>query len=745
MVRVFPSSHDFNVFGICLSFSHDFSVVRVFPSSHDFSMFGICLSSSHDFSVVRVFPSSYNLSVFGICLSTSHDFSVVRVFPSSHDFSVFGICLSSSHDFSVVRVFPSSHDFSVFGICLSSSHDFSVVRVRFFLTRFQRVWNLPFLFSRFQRACLESAFPLLTISAWLECFLPHTISACLESVFPVLMISAWLESIPSSHDFSVFGICLSSSHDFSVVRVFPSSHDFSVSGICFSSSNDFSVLESVPSSHDFSVFGICLSSSHDFSVVRVFLFLTRFQRVWNLSQVASCVHLGGLFFRPLLTISGWLDCPFPHTISACLEFISSCVVCAPGRLFSDLFSRFQRVRDAAYGTEDVIDKFKLHLAHHHGNGFRGFLRKIPRFIKTLKAHHQIASEVLRIKSRVINISQGHQRYQDRYGIPEASRSTSVNNSWYDCRGDVLLLEETKLAESSFCGGNAGLGKTTLVKTVYDDETVKKHFNNHAWLTVSESINIEDLMKDMIQQLFTEILQPVPSEVETMSINRLKGMEVCVVSDDVWDAIKSVLPDNNCGSHVILTTRLSDIASSTYCNETDGNVYNLMPLSAEESWMLFCNKTFRGNLCPPHFKKIFHKFFKKFNGLLLAIVAISGALAIKDQSRIDEWEMIYRNLGAELQGNDRLESMQKALSLSYNYLPDYLKTCFLYLRIFPEGQQIMCSKVIRLWIAEGFVNATESMTTEEVANNHLNELFNRSLLQVAQRFAYGRPRSSTFLG
>ncbi|KAI7988119.1 Disease resistance protein PIK6-NP [Camellia lanceoleosa] len=51
----------------------------------------------------------------------------------------------------------------------------------------------------------------------------------------------------------------------------------------------------------------------------------------------------------------------------------------------------KQVRDAAFGTEDVIDKFKLHLAHHHGNGFCGFLRKIPRFNKTLKAHHRIAS------------------------------------------------------------------------------------------------------------------------------------------------------------------------------------------------------------------------------------------------------------------------------------------------------------------------------------------------------------------
>ncbi|KAL7211221.1 hypothetical protein ACSBR2_014156 [Camellia fascicularis] len=184
-------------------------------------------------------------------------------------------------------------------------------------------------------------------------------------------------------------------------------------------------------------------------------------------------------------------------------------------------------------------------------------------------------------------------------------------------------------------------------------------NSHAWLTVSESINIEDLMKDMIQQLFAEILRYVVVFDDVWKV-------------DVWEAVKSVLPDNNCGSRVILTTCLSNIASSTYCNETDGNVYTFMLLSSEESWMLFCNKTFRGNLCPPHLKEISHKFFKKFNALPLAIVVISG---MKDQRRIDKWEMIYRNLGAELEGNDRLESMKKALSLSCNYLPDYLKTCF----------------------------------------------------------------------
>ncbi|KAI8017244.1 putative disease resistance protein [Camellia lanceoleosa] len=202
----------------------------------------------------------------------------------------------------------------------------------------------------------------------------------------------------------------------------------------------------------------------------------------------------------------------------------------------------KQVRDATHDTEDVLDKFRLHLADQHGDGFRGFVRKIWSSIKTLKAHHQIASEVHRIKSSVISMSLGHQRYHDIYGtLEQGSRSTAINNAWYDYRGDALLLEETKLVgiekperqliewlveegpwlKAVSMVGMGGLGKTTLVKQVYDDAMVKNHFNNHTWLTVSESIRVENLLKDMIQQLFSEIMQPVPFAVETTSINKLK--------------------------------------------------------------------------------------------------------------------------------------------------------------------------------------------------------------------------------
>ncbi|KAI7997525.1 Disease resistance protein RPM1 [Camellia lanceoleosa] len=254
----------------------------------------------------------------------------------------------------------------------------------------------------------------------------------------------------------------------------------------------------------------------------------------------------------------------------------------------------KQVRDAAYDTADVLDKFKLHLAHHHGDGFRGFICKIICSVKTLKARYQIAYEVQRIKKRVINISVGHHRYHDRYGILEqGSRPTVVNNTWYDCRGDALLLEEAELVgiekpKMELIGwlvegdprlkvisvvGMGGLGKTTLVKKVYDDATTKKHFQIRAWINVSESFKTEELLKGMICQLFKEVKQPVPQGAETMDWNSLKGIinaflqqkRYVLVFDDLWDiqawqAFRYAFPECNCGSRVMLTTRNADLAS-----------------------------------------------------------------------------------------------------------------------------------------------------------------------------------------
>ncbi|KAB1216340.1 Disease resistance protein RPM1 [Morella rubra] len=228
------------------------------------------------------------------------------------------------------------------------------------------------------------------------------------------------------------------------------------------------------------------------------------------------------------------------------------------------------------------------------------------------------------------------------------------------------------------------------------------------------------------------------QLRTKIKNFLQQKRYLIVLDDVWhiddwDALKYVLPDNS-SSRVMLTTRNSEVASAS-CKEFNGNVFPLNPLSAEESWTLFCRKTFGEDTCPPSLKSPTESILARCEGLPLAIVTISGVLATKE--RIEEWDMIQRSLSDELKENVRLNSMQKILSLSYYDLPSHLKPSFLYLSVFPDYHLIDKMRLIRLWIAEGFVKAREGMTLEEVADSYLYELLNRSLIQVAGTTSEGR--------
>ncbi|KAG6791959.1 hypothetical protein POTOM_001095 [Populus tomentosa] len=239
---------------------------------------------------------------------------------------------------------------------------------------------------------------------------------------------------------------------------------------------------------------------------------------------------------------------------------------------------------------------------------------------------------------------------------------------------------------------------------------------------------------MIQQLFRVHRKPDPKGVDNMNYNKLRSViheflrqkKYLIVLDDVWHtsdwrAFQHALPNSICGSRILVTTRNTEVAS-TSCMDSPDKVYPLNPLSQEESWTLFCKKIFQDNPCPPHLKNVSETILGRCAGLPLAIVAISGVLATKDKSKTEEWEMVHLSLGAGLEENDMLMSARKILSLSYNDLPSYLKSCLLYLSIFPVGN--------RLWIAEGFVKGKEGMTVEEVAQDYLNELMKRSLVQVA---------------
>ncbi|XP_027181620.1 disease resistance protein RPM1-like [Coffea eugenioides] len=435
----------------------------------------------------------------------------------------------------------------------------------------------------------------------------------------------------------------------------------------------------------------------------------------------------------------------------------------------------KQVREAAYDTEDILDEFVARFARHRATGFYGSVRRVFSSIKNLRARHRVANEIQSIKSRIKSISEGHQRYQSEYGIPaQASNSLSVvnNTTWRHSRDDALLVEEAKLVGidqpkkhliSQLLEGDdyqlkvvsvvgmGGLGKTTLVKKVHEDPEVRRHFPVRAWVTVSQTCDFQDLLKDLIRQLH-EGKKPVPQSIESMATTELKKFvkdylqqagRYAIVFDDVWDVefwntIKFVLPESSHGNCVMLTTRKADVASAS-CTESLGYIHRMEPLSFEDSWILFCNKIFKGNSCPGHLMDVAKVILGKCEGLPLAILAISGLLALKDVNRTEKWEMVRRSLRGELEGTGKLDRVKKILSLSYSDLPWHLKTCLLYTSIYPEDYEIGCERLINLWIAERFVEWREGMRIEDVAWDYLSELVNRSLIQVTRVYYEGIPQ------
>nr|GMD47685.1 putative late blight resistance protein homolog R1B-17 [Ipomoea batatas] len=80
------------------------------------------------------------------------------------------------------------------------------------------------------------------------------------------------------------------------------------------------------------------------------------------------------------------------------------------------------------------------------------------------------------------------------------------------------------------------------------------------------------------------------------------------------------------------------------------------------------------------------------------------------------------------------------ALMYNNLPSHLRACFLYLGIFPKGSVICVKKLIKLWMAEGFLVSNIDKSLEDIAQDSLDDLTTRGILVVEKWSFDGKAES-----
>uniref|UniRef100_A0A8R7TQ26 NB-ARC domain-containing protein n=1 Tax=Triticum urartu TaxID=4572 RepID=A0A8R7TQ26_TRIUA len=206
----------------------------------------------------------------------------------------------------------------------------------------------------------------------------------------------------------------------------------------------------------------------------------------------------------------------------------------------------------------------------------------------------------------------------------------------------------------------------------------------------------------------------------------------IIIDDLWDVsawefIKCAFPENDLASRVIVTTRSLKVATAC-CSPHSEYILQMKPLSNEDSRMLFFGRIFGSeDICPNHLRDVSVEILNKCGGLPLAIITIAGLLA-SEGPKEEEWEHVRNSLGSMSGTKLTLNGMRQILNLSYKDLPSHLKTCLLYLAMYPEDYTIKRSNLERQWMAEGFISKENGQDVEKNARNYFNELVNRSLVQ-----------------
>ncbi|CAN6180026.1 unnamed protein product [Urochloa humidicola] len=404
-----------------------------------------------------------------------------------------------------------------------------------------------------------------------------------------------------------------------------------------------------------------------------------------------------------------------------------------------------KVRELAYDMEDCVDIYM----HRIGDANRaGFLHDL----KTLGARYETAKLIRDLKARVEQLGNRHKLLVQ---LPERPRAVRVDpriQALYTDADNLQGMEgpRQELVEMLQDGvpqlkvvaimGSGGIGKTILANQVY--KTIQSRYDCTAFVSVSRIPNLAKILSDILDQIGIRCWYASSLNDENKLIGQLReylqDKRYLIVIDDLWtieawNIIKCCLFDNNHGSRVITTTRTEDTAKEC-CSTLHGYVYKIRPLNDVDSRRLFYRRIFHSeDACPEQLKSISSEILKKCGGLPLAIHTIGSILATHQEAcSMEIWEKMIHSFRFHLETSPALEWIRHVFDLGYNDLSLNLKTCMLYLGIFPEDCKILKDDLLRRWIAEGFITEGHGHCQEEIAESYyFNELINRNMIQIAE--------------
>ncbi|KAM3351028.1 hypothetical protein ACQJBY_023193 [Aegilops geniculata] len=342
----------------------------------------------------------------------------------------------------------------------------------------------------------------------------------------------------------------------------------------------------------------------------------------------------------------------------------------------------KQVHDLVYDAEDCTDTYSLCISRPMARpSIYARAKRVAMYpYKKLVLQRAVAADIKDLLVRTTTVSERRARYNiDRATLPRAAflapvwaASISANAL---CRADgdnpdqfVGIMEQASALANKIKArlhdqhdkitapvhdedakslqvvsivGFGGLGKTTLAMELCRQLDVG--FSSQAMVSVSQAFNVEKDMEGLLKRLLQQLSNKKGDDKQTNTIEELlKETRYLIVIDDVWslpawEAIWNILPKNNCGSRIIVTTRIKAVAVAASADF----VHHMEPLKIEASEKLFVGRVFSSTKkgdCPIELKETMDIILKKCGGLPLAIVSIASLLPSDTSAEsIDMWE------------------------------------------------------------------------------------------------------------